>query len=133
MLNVLTVKWLKRCLCLNECILRIAFWFLGLWHGACPIRRENLKFTPQSFFEWIDWKKCFLFKWSALSSQWGVFCSNDRCPLSSPMFTERLSFEIKSEIHWKIWFLSILGWGRGRNGTGSSATAIRNTVYFFPQ
>jgi hypothetical protein len=27
-----------------------------------------------------------------------VFCSND-CPLSSLMFTERLSFEIKSEIH----------------------------------
>jgi hypothetical protein len=27
------------------------------------------------------------------------FCSNDRCSLSSPMFTEWSSFEIKSKIH----------------------------------
>jgi hypothetical protein len=27
------------------------------------------------------------------------FCSNDRRPLSSPMFTECLSFEINSDIH----------------------------------
>jgi hypothetical protein len=44
------------------------------------------------------------------------FCSNDRCLLFSPMLTERLWFEIQSEIHqtiyWTIWFLPILGWGR---------------------
>jgi hypothetical protein len=47
-----------------------------------------------------DWKKCFFCSNDRLYRRSEVlFCSNDRRPLSSPMFTERLSFEIKSEIY----------------------------------
>jgi hypothetical protein len=46
-----------------------------------------------------NWKKRFFAQMIGSIVAVRCFLPNDRRPLSSPMFTERLSFEIKSKIH----------------------------------
>jgi hypothetical protein len=69
-----------------------------------PLPRPSCDPTQSALAEfhvhvWVDWEKSFFAEMISSVVAMRCFCSNDRHPLSSPLFTERLSLKIESDIH----------------------------------